>query len=75
MTDWFVPRRYGYGATPVRWQGWAVVAALAILLIALFRWRVAWPVRVLLAMLAASAVLLAWRKTDGQWRWRWGGRG
>ena len=21
---WFKPKRYGYGATPVTWQGWAV---------------------------------------------------
>lgn len=25
--SWFVPKRYGYGATPVRWQDWALVAA------------------------------------------------
>jgi len=21
---WFKPKRYGYGATPATWQGWAV---------------------------------------------------
>jgi hypothetical protein len=28
---WFKPKRYGYGATPVTWQGWAVTRmALAL---------------------------------------------
>ena len=24
-TYWFRPKRYGYGATPVTWQGWVLV--------------------------------------------------
>jgi hypothetical protein len=26
---WFKPRRYGYGATPVTWEGWALWSAAA----------------------------------------------
>ena len=22
MSYWFRPKRYGYGATPITWQGW-----------------------------------------------------
>lgn len=24
---WFVPRKYGYGLTPVTWQGWVCTVA------------------------------------------------
>ena len=27
---WFKPRRYGHGATPSTWQGWATIAAFAV---------------------------------------------
>ena len=27
---WFAPKLYGYGATPVRWQGWALIAGLLL---------------------------------------------
>ncbi|MGB6537343.1 MAG: hypothetical protein WBF58_15430 [Xanthobacteraceae bacterium] len=79
---WFRPKRYGYGATPITWQGWAVVvtavvfiAAAAVLILGYgANMPGAWIV-----FLAVEAVVLAalWivcrRKTDGQWRWRWGG--
>ena len=75
---WFKPRRYGYGATPTAWQGWAVVAVYvaalwgtAATLITSGHPRVA---LFLLAVLAETALLivLCRRKTDGAWRWRWG---
>ena len=38
---WFVPRRFGYGATPVIWQGWSLrVAQAAPLLINSVWWRI-----------------------------------
>jgi Na+/H+ antiporter NhaA len=83
-TYWFRPKRYGYGATPVTWQGWALAFA-AVLVIAvavvLFLGRhhpLSAPA--LLAFLATEVAVLAvlWvivrRKTDGEWRWRWGDR-
>lgn len=33
MKYWFKRKRYGYGWTPVTWQGWAVVGAYALCLI------------------------------------------
>jgi hypothetical protein len=45
MRPWFAPRRYGWGLTPVSWQGWvlttayvAAVFALAITLAASQPW-------------------------------------
>ncbi len=80
---WFRPKAYGYGATPNTWQGWVVVAtavtviAAAALLILPYR---AQSLAALIVFFAVEAVVLAvlWivcrRKTEGEWRWRWGGR-
>jgi hypothetical protein len=78
---WFRQRRYGLGAVPANWKGWAFVAAYILLLV--------WAMTSLTAgahathprPLAALGVLIAttpvfvyvcWRKTEGGWRWRWG---
>lgn len=34
---WFKRKLFGWGWTPVKWQGWAVIAVYVTLLIALFR--------------------------------------
>ena len=83
-TYWFRPKRYGYGATPVTWQGWGVVfAAVAVIaLAAVFFLGRHHPLGVptLLAFFASEVVVLAvlWvivrHKTEGEWRWRWGNR-
>ncbi|HET8613789.1 MAG TPA: hypothetical protein VFL92_13585 [Sphingomonas sp.] len=74
-TPWFAAKRYGYGASlPIRWQGWAATllfiaafAAAARLLTGAPRW---------IAMAACIIVFLivTAMKTEGGWRWRWGGR-
>jgi len=80
-TYWFRPKRYGYGATPVTWQGWAVtilvvlVVAAASLVLRLTE-RHLWALAALLpfdAIAVAALVIISRRKTDGEWRWRWGG--
>jgi hypothetical protein len=79
---WFKPHRYGFGATPIAWQGWALAAVdLMIVLVAVvglvlagrdadFSAQAPW----LLLILAATvvSVVISWWKTDGSWRWRWG---
>jgi hypothetical protein len=78
---WFKPERYGYGATPATWEGWAftgfivaIVAVAASLLgnghaprgtMALIWWA-------FLALVVALTVVVAKFKCDGAWRWRWG---
>lgn len=79
---WFKPKRYGFGATPATWEGWA---ATALVILGLLIEMQIIPARApgdgkLLAVLAqlatvAAFVLLCWRKTDGAWRWRWGESG
>jgi hypothetical protein len=77
MAYWFKPKRYGYGATPVTWQGWALTAAsvLAIALAALLirpnarGWTAFFAVE---AIIVSVLCIVSYRKTDGAWRWRWG---
>jgi hypothetical protein len=82
-TFWFRPKRYGYGATPVTWQGWAlvgvavaVIAAAAVLVHphggqGLRIWFEFFGIEVL--VLAALWVIVR-RKTEGEFHWRWGDR-
>ena len=79
--NWFKPRKYGYGATPVTWQGWslagAYVAAVGLLTATLAvsgRNDLSVLAPFLAAVLAVTLalVLISRWKTDGAWRWRWG---
>jgi len=79
---WFKPKRYGYGATPVTWQGWAVTlgTALAMLAVSLYLRLTVKSLWALVALLIfdaaaiAALVVVSYRKTDGGWRWRRGDR-
>ena len=81
---WFKPKRYGYGATPVTWEGWTITFAAVIVVAGsigamkvlvgrsnLAAW-LAWVVLILLATL--WFVQFCRRRTNGEWRWRWGNR-
>jgi hypothetical protein len=86
MTDyWFKPHTYGFGATPANWKGWAATGVFALVMAAvtllLEKWIISvgrpttWPIVVAFVavlILTAGFIALAWAKTDGQWRWRWG---
>jgi hypothetical protein len=81
-TYWFRPKRYGYGATPTTWQGWAVTlgTVAAMVAVSLFL-RLTQPHYWALAALIAFDVLalaflafVSWSKTEGGWRWRWSDR-
>ena len=81
---WFKPKRFGYGAVPSTWQGWAVgvvyVLALVAVSIALVPLGgtltaasvVAWALIVVAG--TAAVIAIAYYKTDGPWRWRWSKR-
>jgi hypothetical protein len=78
-TYWFRPKRYGYGATPVTWQGWALVGAAVAAIVAAVvligphggqgprPWLEFFGIEVL--VLAVLWVIVR-RKTGGEWRWR-----
>jgi hypothetical protein len=77
---WFAPKRYGYGATPVTWEGWAVTGAgIAVILLAVLlpvseRANLAAWIGFMAVVGVTVAILwiISRRKTDGEWRWRWG---
>jgi hypothetical protein len=79
---WFRPKRYGYGATPTTWEGWvatilaAAIVAGSILAMNLLVDRtnaVAWLIwAVAIAAATLWFVKFTRRRTDGEWRWRWG---
>ena len=71
---WFVPKRYGWGANPVTWQGWAITVAfiaLALWVIIYFAGRPDIEIAILVPATIALLVVTA-KKTRGGWRWRWG---
>jgi uncharacterized membrane protein len=79
---WFKPKRYGYGATPVTWQGWAVTLGTALAMVAVslslrLTVKSLWALLAVLLFDAAAIstlVIVSYRKTEGGWRWRWGDR-
>lgn len=71
---WFAPKRYGYGATPITWQGWALTlgfVALTIFLAVTFARHTAQLIASIVPLLVAFTVICA-RTTRGGLRWRWG---
>ena len=79
-TYWFKQKRFGYGATPVTWQGWVLMLVyLAIVVgcvaIAGASQMSPWGlVAAVIMLVVATAVVFRWTwlKTEGGWRWRWG---
>jgi hypothetical protein len=79
---WFKPKRYGYGATPVTWQGWAVTLGTVAIMVAVSLFlRLTepheWALAAMFGFDALALVVLfivCRRKTEGEWRWRWGSR-
>ena len=74
---WFRVKRFGYGAgLPCRWEGWAVLLgylALVTAVSAIGAPHVAsHPLAYAAAILAPTLLVIwiAWRKSDGPWRWR-----
>ena len=72
--DWFAPKRYGIGAIPVTWQGWAITIGFVAALVALsfaFRGRLLQVIAGAIP-LTLTFVVIAARTTRGGLRWRWG---
>jgi hypothetical protein len=77
-TYWFKPREYGYGATPVTWEGWVVTVITVFIVVmasmlapVLGQGRSGGFTALVVDVLAIVAFLMiSHRKTDGEWRWR-----
>lgn len=73
-SDWFVPKRYGFGAMPVTWQGWALTIGFILILIGdrlLFGHKPIAFFAVLIPVMVTFIVITA-HTTRGGLRWRWG---
>ena len=77
---WFKPKTFGYGATPITWEGWALVAGFSLVILgcvvamlvrkdSLAIWASSMAV-----IVVATVVLIAvsLNKTDGAWGWNAG---
>ena len=73
--DWFVPKLFGFGATPVTRQGWALTLGMVALLILDMRVIRSVPAKAVIAVaLVLAFCVVSARKTRGGWRWHWGSR-
>lgn len=81
---WFKPKQYGYGITPINWQGWlATLALLAVILLSAYAnkfftgvptfYDVASFLFDLIIVTTLFLVVLR-HKTDGEIKWNWGKR-
>ncbi|MFT8420382.1 hypothetical protein [Gluconacetobacter sp.] len=79
---WFAAKRYGVGSgLPIAWQGWVVllgglaaVSGVSALSLIFHSTRVVFiEIPVDCVVLAVLLVICA-AKTEGGWRWRWGGQ-
>lgn len=76
---WFRRKLYGWGWTPVAWQGWAVIGGFAAVLVALSLSldknsspkEIAFMFLLPAAVLTASLICIAY-KTGERPRWQWG---
>jgi len=83
---WFRQKRYGYGATPVTWEGWVFTVAAAVIVgvglyalsnghgplgtAGMMSW---WIGLIVVVVTLIGTVVVTKAKTEGGWQWRWGG--
>ncbi|MBN9219734.1 MAG: hypothetical protein J0I79_17470 [Mesorhizobium sp.] len=73
---WFRPKRFGYGATPLNWKGWAFIGVFVFAIVALVLAQIAaglpvWLTVLVILALTGAIIPFIKAKTDGEWRWRW----
>ena len=79
---WFAPKRYGYGLTPISWEGWLVTLGLVgiVVLIAYANNIITGPPtkREVLFHLIELIIIIylfmyyAKNRTNGEIKWNWG---
>ena len=77
---WFQQKRFGYGATPCTWEGWALTVLSSLLAVGVVligpgirdNLQRSLFVTLGLVLVLGPFTYIAWRKTEGGWRWRSG---
>ena len=80
---WFRPKSFGYGATPVTWEGWLLsLGSMAVTMGSILAATIAevnkWPDRrvyqvvclIVVATTMLATIIVSRRKTSEDWRWR-----
>ncbi|GGB19768.1 hypothetical protein GCM10011380_06680 [Sphingomonas metalli] len=65
---WFAPKRFGWGYTPVRWQGWLATGAFAAIVVGLGQLHMhpVWLRFALIAVLAVGFIGFAAQNSRGR---------
>ncbi|TPL08852.1 hypothetical protein FJ938_07685 [Mesorhizobium sp. B2-4-14] len=68
---WFRPKRFGYGATPGNWKGWAFVVVFILVVVALVLGHIAaalpaWLIVLVILALTGAIIPFIKAKTDGE---------
>lgn len=72
---WFLPKAYGLGAYPATVMGWVATAGYLLALGIALKTMPTDGARIVVgAAITISWLFLVIIKTDGGWRWRWGGK-
>jgi hypothetical protein len=69
---WFGAKTYGYGWTPITWQGWLVVGIYLVLVIGLSTYLEPGIEYFGLTFLATATLVWISAKKGEKARWRWG---
>lgn len=72
---WFERKRFGYGAMPTTWEGWLVVIAFILYILALnmiLTKENAGAYLLYLGIGIVSITVITYKKTEGGLKWSWG---
>lgn len=74
MANWFVPKKYGFGARPNSWQGWLATILFCLIIAAATQFlnHNRWAAVSAIVTATMIFMLIAINNTRGGWRWRWG---
>lgn len=77
---WFGAKRYGYGLSPISWEGWAVTLFWVALMgvggrMLPSRLGSGWTLAAMLALLVVYLAVVGLKSDGKPWRWRWGRHG
>jgi len=77
---WFKQKRFGWGWTPVKWQGWLVIVAYVALLVASTKTidesapkdAIPYTFLAIVILLTAALFIVAYKKGEKpKWNWGW----
>lgn len=77
MSIWFKRKTYGFGWTPVTWQGWVVIFIYVVFLFLILSMvdnytdALTWKKLVSIVLLSAGLIVICYKKGEKP-KWQWG---